>query len=96
MKRISDEELEKAKSDYLNEDFAVRYIRDLRGHSEDTMAVAADAQLAADKAEVLKEKREMIEEIEKGSSRMNTNMYGISLSKDWWQALKKKWLGEET
>lgn len=36
--------------------------------------------------------REIFEEIEKASSPMNTNMYGISLSKAQWQSLKDKHL----
>lgn len=34
---------------------------------------------------------EMVKEIERRSNPMNTNMYGISLSKESWQAIKDKY-----
>ena len=49
----------------------------------------ARAQLAKAKPIIEKQERERIyKEIEKKSHPMNTNMYGISLSRDEWQALK--------
>ena len=40
---------------------------------------------------VRKDERERVfKEVEKRSHPMNTNMYGISLSKDNWQAIKEK------
>ena len=40
--------------------------------------------------------KEVVEWIEKSTSPMNTNMYGISLSRSKWQAQVKKWLEEVT
>lgn len=34
------------------------------------------------------ERKRIFKEIERKSSRMNTNMYGISLSREDWQAIK--------
>lgn len=54
----------------------------------------AQAQLEACEEEAQEKVKEIFEEIEKHSHPMNTNMYGISLGKDWWQALKQKYLEE--
>lgn len=51
-----------------------------------------DAQLQADKEVEMANRGEMINEIEKSSHQMNTNMSGISLSRSEWQTLKERWL----
>ena len=84
---ISDEEIEKLCVKYLAWDEPVSD-RDLN-----LVKLLFEAQRDDDQELKDQEMQEMIEEIERASHPMNTNMYGISLGKVWWQAFKKEMLG---
>ena len=65
------------------------------GDMERVTRHGADAQLTHSQKEHDEEIRKVFDEIERTSHSMNTNMYGISLSKSEWQALKEKHVGKE-
>ncbi len=78
---IKDAEFAKEKELIFNPDWVPDVQAMLREFNESVIEIKAECQARVDK---------LIEEIESTSRPMNTNMYGISLSRYAWQALKQK------